>query len=82
MIYGYKRKTIDKRGLLEMKEVTFALDAAALRTIGSFFAAMADEMEAGAFEQCSHRHISSVVPKWSDEHPTVDIIVMPPIDTT
>ncbi len=78
MIYGYKLSEVNKHGLLELKEVTFAADAETLRELGQFFVLMADAMDRGEFNRTSHRHIGSVVEGWSHRHDK-DVIVMPPV---
>jgi hypothetical protein len=78
MIYGYSRAVLNEHGLLEMKEITFALDPKRLIQIGEFLIEMAREMEAGAFETCSHRHLTTSLPEWNRSVPVADIIVARP----
>jgi hypothetical protein len=76
MIYGYALKTLNDDGLFEMKEVTFAASPQVLREIASFLNAMAAQMEAGAFDKCSHQHIQIANPDWARRFPNKDIIVI------
>jgi hypothetical protein len=76
MVYGYSRRAVNESGLLEMKEVTFAMDPDRLRMVGQFLLDMAREMEIGSFKKCSHRHLTTTHPEW--EEPLADVIVMPP----
>jgi len=78
MVYGYSRNLLSDEGLLEMKEVTFAMDPTRLRTVGQFLIDMAREMEAGAFEKSSHRHLTTTHPEWNKGAPVADIIVARP----
>jgi hypothetical protein len=80
MIFGYSRRKVNNYGLHELKEVTLAMGPAELRLLGRFLLDMADQMEAGAFDACSHRHLTSAHPAWSELHPSADVIVMPPED--
>ncbi|HLW67258.1 MAG TPA: hypothetical protein VKS79_18230 [Gemmataceae bacterium] len=77
MIYGYKLKELENSGF-EMKEVTFSAPPEVLRQIAAFLEQMAQKMEDGFFERCSHVHIGSLVPEWDKNFPNKDIIVMPP----
>lgn len=81
MLYGYKLAEANEYGLLELKDISFATDSDTLRDLGRFFMQMADAMDDGEFERCSHRHIGSVIDGWSKTHDK-DVIVMPPIGTT
>jgi hypothetical protein len=78
MIYGYSRAAVNEYGLLEMNEVTFAMDPGRLRVVGQFLIDMADEMEKGTFEKCSHRHLTSTHPDWDKLQRVADVIVSPP----
>jgi hypothetical protein len=78
MIYGYSHRVLNDYGLLEMKEVTFALDAQRLRVVGQFLLDMAREMESGSFDKHSHRHLTTTNPGWNKESPIADVIVARP----
>jgi hypothetical protein len=78
MIYGYGIKQVDQCGLLEMREITLAASPEVLRDVARFLSDMADLMESGAFANCSHRHIGSVILDWEKRFPGKDVIVMPP----
>ncbi len=80
MIYGYANKKVDQYGLLELKEVTFAVEPGALRKIAGFLTSMADAMDAGQF-RTDHRHIGEVDRSWSSKRMSCDIIVSPPLHT-
>lgn len=81
MIFGYGLKEVNEEfGLLEMKEVTFAATPAVLRQIAHFLEAMAQKMDEGFFDGCSHAHIGSVIAEWNIRFPNKDIVVMPPVD--
>lgn len=78
MIYGYSRDQLSEDDQpLELTEITLAMGATELRLLGKFLLEMAAAMEAGEFERCSHRHMTSTYPEWSDLHPSADVIVMP-----
>ena len=72
MIYGYYGKKVNVSNLLEMKEITFSMSPEMLRVASMFLKNMADMMDNGGFENCSHRHITSEMDDWSA---TCDIIV-------
>lgn len=78
MIYGYGLKPINEFGLLEMKEITFAASPTVLRQIAQFLEEMAQKMDEGFFERCSHAHIKSIIEGWDKCFPNKDIVVMPP----
>jgi hypothetical protein len=71
-VYGYAKRTISDKGLLEMREVTFTGSSSSLREIARFLMTTADEMERhqGRFD---HAHIGAVCESWLDKWP--DIIV-------
>ena len=66
MIYGYALQKLTTKGLLEMKEVTFAASPQVLREIADFLASMAVLMESGRFRN-THRHIRSFVSEWDND---------------
>jgi hypothetical protein len=70
--YGYAKKTISDKGLLEMGEVTFTGSPSSIREIARFLMAAADEIEKhqGRFD---HAHMGEGCESWLDEWP--DIIV-------
>jgi hypothetical protein len=78
MLYGYSVKQINEYGLHELKEVSVQADPVILRQIGTFFLQMADLMDRGGFERCSHRHIGSVIEGWDRRFSQVDLIVLAP----
>jgi hypothetical protein len=79
MLCGYKRRDLSPEyGLLELREVTFLFDSRSLRDIASFLSQMADELDEGKFDRCSHRHIESVIGDWRQRYPNDDLIVAPP----
>jgi len=79
MIYGYKLKKINKFGLLEMKEITFAAPPNVLREIAHFLESMADQMEKEHF-RTTHRHIGQFFLDWDTRFPNKDVIGSLPID--
>jgi hypothetical protein len=78
MIYGYPRRQVNEYGLQELNELTLAMGPAELRLLGKFLVEMAAEMEAGAFERTSHRHMTAKYHEWRTMHPSADVIIMPP----
>lgn len=79
MIYGYTRATVNEFGLSEMKEVTFAMSASQLRVVARFLLDMAQEMDAGSFAKCSHKHLTTTHPDWKTLPGAAEVIVMPPV---
>ena len=79
MVYGYSRRVINEYGLMEMREVTFALAPEELRVVGQFLLDMAQEMEGRTFEKTTHRHLSTSHPGWTKSTSNADVIVMPPV---
>lgn len=80
MIYGYPAKEVNEFGLLEIREISISAPPAVLREMSRFLADMADVMEAGGFDACSHRHIQSVIRDWDRRFPGKDIVVTAPQD--
>ncbi|QSQ18772.1 hypothetical protein JY651_25780 [Pyxidicoccus parkwayensis] len=79
MIYGYSNRTLNEYGLQELREVTFSMTPAQLRQVAQFLSEMAGQMDAGALRGANaHRHMTTVNPSWSKEHPSADIIVTAP----
>jgi hypothetical protein len=76
VIYGYRRKTLSDAGLLELREVTFALSPTALRLLAAFLQGMANEIEVGTAPRSWHRHLSAWSDKWIELEPDSDVIVM------
>jgi Uma2 family endonuclease len=78
MIYGYTLKQINKFGLCEMKEITFAAPPDVLREIATFLNTMAAAMESGELPDSSHRHIRDTASGWDSRFPDKDIVVHSP----
>jgi hypothetical protein len=58
MIYGYNRKTVEKKyGLREMREVTIEASPEVLRAVAAFLCSVAEELEAERVSVHWHRHI-------------------------
>lgn len=76
MIYGYSEKIVNEEfGLLQMREVSFAMKPAQLRLVATFLLRAAEQLESGhAF---LHRHIEELVPEWIATNPQTDLIVVP-----
>jgi len=55
MIYGYDSQTINEYGLKQMREISIAADAGALRELAEFISECADELES-AVSRHWHRH--------------------------
>ena len=70
--YGYAKRKVSDKGLLEMREVTFTGSSSSIREIARFLIATADEMEKSQ-TQFDHAHISEVCESWLDKWP--DIVV-------
>ena len=48
MIYGYPEKVVNEEyGLLQMREISFAMSAAQLRLVATFLVRVAEELESG-----------------------------------
>lgn len=78
MLYGYSRKGINDNDFFELQEVTFSMSPEVLRAVSLFLKDMADMMDNGGFEDCSHRHVESSIPNWNDLCPGTEIIVLKP----
>lgn len=74
MIYGYSKKVVNEYGLLQMREVSFAMSPTKLRVVATFLARVAEQLESG--HTFLHRHIDEVLPEWRAVSST-DIIVVP-----
>ena len=81
MIFGYPVKQANEYGLMELREISIAGPPDLLRDLARFFSEMAEFMEQGGFEDCSHRHIGSVVLDWNKRFPNLEIVVAPPLAT-
>lgn len=55
MIYGYNRRAVNKQGLKEMCEVTFALTPHQIREVAAFMISAADKLEIVQSSQ-AHEH--------------------------
>jgi len=75
-IYGYCGKKVNSFNLYEMKEVTFSASPDSLRRVSVFLSEMADKMDNGEFESCSHRHIENTILNWNELCPDSDIVVL------
>jgi hypothetical protein len=74
--YGYQRAVIDPEyGLLELREVSFDLNAADLRRVAAFLMYYADRIEAGNWHS-DHAHIDERDHEWHRDHPNLDVIVL------
>lgn len=82
MIYGAGAQKLNKYGLLEMKEVSFALNPTGLKMVAQFFQTIANEMEAGQAEPGWHRHIETYSKGWRRAYPGLDIVVLAPAEKT
>jgi hypothetical protein len=77
-IYGYKREVANAEfGLLELREISFNLQADDLRRVSRFLERCAVEIESGLWRS-SHVHLSSLDPSWRACHPDTDVIVLNP----
>lgn len=77
MIYGYPEKVVNEQyGLLQMREISFAMNAAQLRLVATFFVRVAEELESGG--TFLHRHIEEIVPEWRSTQPSADLVAIPP----
>ena len=77
MIFGYANRTVNKYGLLEMKEVSFLMDADALEEVAQLFIEAANQIRAGRLRAGGHRHADEVIQGWSKRH-QFDLIVGAP----
>jgi len=76
MIYGYSEKVVDEEhGLLQMREVSFAMNPSRLRLVATFLVRVAEQLESG--QTFLHRHIEELLPEWRATDPQPDIIVVP-----
>jgi hypothetical protein len=56
-VYGYQRQAVDEEyGVLEMREVSFALSPDELRNVAAFLVACADDIDGGSWPS-DHRHM-------------------------
>lgn len=78
LLFGYARKQLDERGLLELREIAFQAGPEILREIAAFLNEMASDMEQGGFRKTSHMHIETVMLDWKARCSKIDIIVTPP----
>ncbi len=77
-IYGYKRAVANEEfGLLDLREISFDLQADDLRRVSRFLESCAAEIESGRWRS-SHVHLSSLDPSWRGGHPDTDVIVLNP----
>jgi len=77
VLYGYSEKVADEEyGLLQMREVTFAMSARDLKLVAAFLVHVAEQMESG--ETFLHRHIDEFVPEWKTVQPGTNLVVIPP----
>jgi len=75
MIYGYSEKVVNEEyGLLQMREVSFAMNPSQLRLVAKFLVRAAEQMESG--QGFLHRHIEELVPEWRTTTPQTEIIVV------
>lgn len=77
MIYGYQKSKISDEGLLEMKEISFAVNADALEKVAKFLAEAANDMRSGKIRPGGHVHIDRVMRDW-EKVLGADIIVCAP----
>jgi len=76
MIYGYSEKIVNEEyGLLQMREVSFAMSPGQLRLVATFLLRAAKQLEAG--QTFLHRHIDELVPEWRATMPHADLVVIP-----
>jgi len=81
MIYGYSEKVVNEQyGLLQMREVSFAMSPSQLRLVATFLARVAEQLESG--QTFLHRHIEDLMPEWRASAPKTDIVVVPEESTT
>ncbi len=79
-VFGYGKRTVNKYGLLELREVSFEMSAEDLRRVAGFFLACADQFNAGEW-RTSHQHLSQQDSSWSIQHPDLEIVVINPSPT-
>jgi len=76
-VRGYKRRAVNRDGLLEMKEVTFGgTDPRNIRAVSDFLLRMAEEVEAGAFGDLP-RYLHASVVGWTAQADDAKIAVVP-----
>ena len=69
MIYGYSEKIVNEEyGLLQMREVSFAMSPGQLRLVATFLLRAAEQIEAG--QTFLHRHIDELVPEMASNDAT------------
>jgi len=62
MIYGYGRKTVSDKGMLELKEVSIIASVANLRSLAGFIEDAANQLETEESPSANwHRHIADAV---------------------
>jgi hypothetical protein len=77
MIYGYMEKVADEEyGLLQMRQITLAMNPLQLRLLAKFALKIAEEIESGA--PFLHRHIDESIPEWRAALEEVDVVATPP----
>jgi hypothetical protein len=75
MIYGYSEKVVNEEyGLLQMREVSFAMSPGQLRLVATFLLRAAEQLESG--KTFLHRHIDELVPEWRATTPQTDLVVV------
>ena len=75
MIFGYSEKIVNEEyGLLQMREVSFAMKPDQLRLVATFLLRAAEQLESGP--TFLHRHIDELVPEWRATNPQTDLIVV------
>jgi hypothetical protein len=70
--FGYAKKKVSPKGLLEMREITFTGSAASIREVAGFLLAAAEEMEKHG-HRFDHMHIGERCSNWLEKWP--DIVV-------
>ena len=73
--FSYSKGIVNKYGLHELSEVTFALSSHVLRRIAAFLNSCADDIKAGVW-RTDHRHLIDCDPQWDKDHPRSDVIVI------
>ncbi|HIE96793.1 MAG: hypothetical protein ABGZ53_28750 [Fuerstiella sp.] len=77
-IFGYHKK-YDDDVPIDLSEVTFAGDTAAIRAVAQFLIRTADRMDQYGLNFC-HEHLCDADPEWPTDYP--DVIVARPAESS